>query len=137
MERLVQVWGRPETVFSGGKLPRKTGRQAVQASQRLIQCDLESVKQSVLITLKIAKKTFLLRYQIEMEMQVVLDGMTTSQVSPAFSSEDQMDVAIHSVSVEGAERHWDNSDIVVIACYRHVPIAQPEAIVPRQMTTDI
>ena len=41
------------------------------------------------------------------------------------------------MSVEGTERQSDDSDIEVIACYRHIPIAQPEAIVPLQMTTDI
>ena len=34
-----------------------------------------------------------------------------------------MDVDILSVSAQGTERHSDDSDIEVIACYRHVPIA--------------
>ena len=77
-----------------------------------------------------------------MELQFVLDDMKTSLVGPAYlsseaSEEEEMDVDIRSVSVEGSERQSDDTDIEVIACYQHIPIAQPEAIVPLKMTTDI
>ena len=48
-----------------------------------------------------------------------------------------MDVDILSVSVEGTARHSDDSDFEVIACYRHVPIAQSKPTTPRKMTTDL
>ena len=74
-----------------------------------------------------------------MEMQFAFDEMTTSLVSPAYvsSEEEEMDVDLLSVSVEGTGRHSDDSDIEVIACYRHVPVTQPNMIAPRKMTTDL
>ena len=66
--------------------------------------------------------------------------MTTSLVSPAYFSseeEEELDVDILSVSVEGTERHSDDSDIEVIACYRHVPIEEPKKTTPRKITTDL
>ena len=61
-----------------------------------------------------------------MGTQFTIDELANSLVSPAyFSSEEEedMDVDILSVSAQGTERHSDDSDIEVIACYRHVPIA--------------
>ena len=64
-----------------------------------------------------------------MEMQFTFDEMTTSLVIPFyFSSEEvkEMDVDLLSVSVEGTGRHFEDSDIEVIACYRHVDDGFPE-----------
>ena len=76
-----------------------------------------------------------------MEMQFAFEGMTTSMVRPTYFSseevEEEMDVYTLSVSVQGTERHSDDSDIEVIACFRHVPIAQPKPITPRKMLTDL
>ena len=74
-----------------------------------------------------------------MEMQFAFDEMTTSLISPAYfsSEEGEMDVDLFSVSVEGTGRHSDDSGIEVIACYRHVPVTQPNMIAPRKMTTDL
>ena len=47
-----------------------------------------------------------------------------------------MDVDMISVSVEGTGRHSDDSDIDVIACYRHVPWGSQIRFTPRKMTTD-
>ena len=103
-------------------------------SERIIQSDLKRAKQSTIIKPKIAKKIFLRRHQIKMEMQFAFDEMTTSLVRPAyFSSEEdkEMDVDILSVSVEGTGCHSDDNDIEVIACYRHVPIAQKNDYAPQ------
>ena len=75
-----------------------------------------------------------------MGMQFVSDEMITFLVSPAyFSSEEEedMDVDIRPVSVEGTERHSDDSDFEVIACYRHVAIGQTKKSTPHKMTTDL
>ena len=68
-----------------------------------------------------------------MEMQFTFDEMTTSLVSPAYFSseeEEEMDVGLLSVSVEGTGRHSDDSDIEVIACYRQVPVTQAKPTSP-------
>ena len=109
-------------------------------SQRIIHSDLKRVKQLIIIILNIAKKLFLLRYQLEMETQFTFDEMTTSPVSPAYFSseeEEEMDVDLLSVSVEGTGRHSDDSDFEVIACYRHVLVTQSKPNVPRKLTTDL
>ena len=75
-----------------------------------------------------------------METQFTIDELANSLVSPAyFSSEEEedMEVDILSVSAQGTERHSDDSDIEVIACYRHVPIAPTEQNATRKMTTDL
>ena len=75
-----------------------------------------------------------------MEMQFTFDKMTTSLVSPAyFASEEEaeMDVDLLSVSVEGTGRHSDDSDIEVVACYRHVPVTLSKPTALRKMTTDL
>ena len=72
-------------------------------------------------------------------MQFAFDEMTTSLVSPVYfsSEEEEMDVDLLSVSGEATGHHSDDSDIEVIACYRHVPVTQPNMIAPRKMTTDL
>ena len=75
-----------------------------------------------------------------MELQFAFDEMTTSLVRPAyFSSEEEqeMDVDLLSVSVEGTGRHSDDSDNEVIACCRHVPVTQPNTIAHRKVTTNL
>ena len=75
-----------------------------------------------------------------MGTQFTIDELANSLVSPAyFSSEEEedMDVDILSVSAQGTERHSDDSDIEVIACYRHVPIAPTKQNATRKMTTDL
>ena len=46
-----------------------------------------------------------------------------------------MDVA--TLSVAGTERQSDDSDVEVIACYRHVRVRAKGAVAGRQMTTDL
>ena len=75
-----------------------------------------------------------------MGTQFTIDELANFLVSPAyFSSEEEkdMDVDILSVSAQGTERHSDDSDIEVIACYRHVPIAPTKQNATRKMTTDL
>ena len=74
-----------------------------------------------------------------MGTQFTIDELANSLVSPAYFSEEEedMDVDILSVSAQGTERHSDDSDIEVIACYRHVPIAPTKQNATRKMTTDL
>ena len=73
-----------------------------------------------------------------MEKQFALDEMTTSLVNPVYaSSEDEEEMEVDLLSVSGSGRHSDDSDIEVIACYRHVPVTQSNTIAPRKMTTDL
>ena len=98
------------------------------------------MKQLTIINLNIAKKIFLRRYQLEMGTQITFDEMTTSLVSLAYFSseeEEEMDVDLLSVSVEGTGCHSDDSDFELFACYRHVPVTQSKPTANRKMTTDL
>ena len=57
---------------------------------------------------------------MEMNLQFNLEDLTTSAISPSYlSSDEDMEVDIESVEATGEPS--DDSDIEVIACYRHVP----------------
>ena len=73
-------------------------------------------------------------------MEITFDEMTTFLVSPAYFSseeEEEMDLDLLSVSVEGTGRHSDDSDIEVIACYRHDPVSQEKPTSPQKMNADL
>ena len=119
---------------------RKTGNRGPELLQKNHSSSFEKCKTVDQQNLKIAKKIFLSRYQLKMEMQFTFDEMTNFLVSPAYFSseeEEEMDVYFLSVSVEGTGRHSDDSDIEVIACYRPVPVSQAKPPSPRKMTADL
>ena len=72
---------------------------------------------------------------MEMSRQFQLGDLSASPISPSnYSSDEEMDVDAQSVEVLGSASV--DSDIEVIACYRHVPI-QPQGLVAgRAMTVD-
>ena len=64
-----------------------------------------------------------------MEMQFVFDEMTHSLVSPAYSRQKRKKKwmwTYYRCLWRGTARHSDDSDIEVIACYRHVPIVKTD-----------
>ena len=119
---------------------RKTGNRGPELLQQNHSFSFEKCQTVDYQILKTAKKVFLRRYQLDMEMQFTFDEMTTSLVSPAYFSseeEEEMDVDLLSVSVEGTGRHSDDSEIEVIACYRHVPVSQAKPTSHQKMTVDL
>ena len=61
-----------------------------------------------------------------MILQLSIDELIASPVSPnSFSSVEEMEV--DAQSVEAAVSSSDDSDIEVIACYRHLP-TQPQSL---------
>ena len=73
-----------------------------------------------------------------MEFSSSLEGMTTSLVCPSYLfSDEDMEVVVDSLSAVGTGGHSGDSEIEVIACYRHHPITQEEVTTGRAMTRDL
>ena len=73
---------------------------------------------------------------MEMNLQFNLEALTTPAISPSyFSSDEDMDVDIESV--DATSEPSGDSDIEVIACYRHVPVPKQGSVAGRQMTTEL
>ena len=70
------------------------------------------------------------RYRYEMELQLFLEGMTTSLVSPSFCPRTR------TSKLMWTEGRSSDSEIGVIACFRHHPIIQQKLVTGRTMTTD-
>ena len=71
-----------------------------------------------------------------MNLQFNLEALTTPAISPSyFSSDEDMDVDLECVDATGEPS--GDSDIEVIACYRHVPVPEQGSVAGRQMTTEL
>ena len=69
---------------------------------------------------------------MEMKLQFNLEDLTTLAISPSYlSSDEDMEVDIESVDATGEPS--DDSDIEVIACYRHVPVPEQGSVAGRQI----
>ena len=98
--------------------------------------NLKPENQFFFLLFKIAKKLFLERFRMEMNLQFSIDDLVNPPVSPSyFSSGEEMDVDIQSV--EATASTSDDSDIEVIACYRQLPVQTQQTVGGRQMTTDL
>ena len=125
MECLAEIWGRSETLF--WKIP---GRYAWKIRRKREERCVEDFRMYHLPTFRAENNSLLKNwqeilffcYRAEMKLQLILEDMTTSLVSPSyFSSEEDMVVGLHSPSADGTYRQSNDSDIEVIACYMHVP----------------
>ena len=110
---------------------RLKDRRAGEDHSTKLNCGIQLFNRS----LEIAKKFFFKRYKMEMNLQFHLDDLSAPPESPSYySSDEEMEVDVQSVEALGSSSN--DSDIDVIACYRHKPIQAQCLVAGRAMTVD-